>query len=178
MTTTKKRQVRIECSEEGCTTRARHWIERGGKRRWYCSWHLRAFEQGRAIAGSEKSAKPRKKVTVAEVLDGLTRPKRRDDTQHGLVTILVGTAGIGGQSFKAWLQPVRDGKPIDRQHGSDQSLDGKFNVYATPGEALAAFGRRIDAQLAQQAWWELGDSTDEKTITLQDLLQRSYGDDR
>ncbi len=69
--------------------------------------------------------------------------QERDD--RDLLTIRLGTAGVGRLRFKAYLDMGNDGR-FDRQDGSD------LQTYPSPGAALAALGRRIDHASMLHGW--------------------------
>jgi hypothetical protein len=67
------------------------------------------------------------------------RKKTLVQSDDGLITIRVGSAGIGRMGFKAWIDKA---DVIDRQDGDDTG------VCDTPGQALHALADRIDAECA------------------------------
>ncbi len=65
--------------------------------------------------------------------------KKRAD----VIFVVVGTAGIGGMQFRAWL--ADDTSP-------DESPADDTGTWATPGAALAALGRQMDQNLVKTGW--------------------------
>lgn len=68
--------------------------------------------------------------------------RKKADPNEDLYHIRVGTAGIGRTGFRAYFNDER----IDRSDGDDLA------VFDTPGQALAALGKKLDEMLISQAW--------------------------
>jgi len=62
-------------------------------------------------------------------------------SKEDLLLIKLGTAGIGRQSFRAWIVDA-PGAVVDRQDGDDSGTS------ATPGDALRALADKIDEECA------------------------------
>lgn len=76
---------------------------------------------------------------------GLKRTKRKPkkDQLHNCLTIHVGTAGIGRQHFKAWIEGIDD---IDRQDSDD------YYVFTTPYKAVKARMKDFEREINQWGW--------------------------
>jgi hypothetical protein len=68
--------------------------------------------------------------------------KKKSDDKQGLIQIFVGPAGIGRMGFRAYGKD----EIIDRGDGDDS------DTHRTPGKALAAFGKQLDATLVKRGW--------------------------
>lgn len=71
------------------------------------------------------------------------KPSKKYNRNDDLYTVKVGTAGIGGGGFRAYFEDDR----IDRSDGDD------LHTYESPGEALAALGKKLDEVLVREAWF-------------------------
>lgn len=82
----------------------------------------------------------------------MKKKRRARKPPRDLFVIHVGTAGIGRQRFRAYFADTC----------FDRSDDNDDNTFDTPGEALAALGKKMDFRLVSLAWMTLVDELEKK----------------